>query len=104
MNVRLVSMLPTPCALLTVKMPSCTTQRAGVWSCAETHWSWFLPSNRTIASEGGAPGRARRHDFGFWLPDFCVFGFGLGGLLCGEQNGSGDEGRQGEDAGSETFS
>src|SRR5580658_965265 len=47
-------MLPTPCALLTVRMPSATTHAAGEWSCAETHSSWFLPSNNTIASEGGA--------------------------------------------------
>src|SRR5580698_224287 len=47
-------MLPTPCALLTVIMPSATNHCAGVWSCAETHWSRFLPSKRTIASEGGS--------------------------------------------------
>src|SRR5580658_10036389 len=47
-------MLPTPCALLTVRIPLATTHWAGVWSWADTHSSWFLPSNRTMASEGGA--------------------------------------------------
>src|ERR1700685_2659444 len=47
-------MLPTPCALLTVRMPLATTHWAGEWSWADTHSSWFLPSNNTIASEGGA--------------------------------------------------
>src|ERR1035438_7987592 len=47
-------MLPTPCALLTVRMPLDTTHWAGVRSWADTHSSSFLPSNNTIASEGGA--------------------------------------------------
>src|SRR5690348_4184279 len=48
-------MLPTPGALFTTMAPSLISQRAGVWSCAETHSLRFLPSNRMIASDGGAP-------------------------------------------------
>src|SRR5690348_4371716 len=48
-------MLPTPAALLTTMTPSLTSQRAGVWSCAETHACRSLPANRMIASDGGAP-------------------------------------------------
>src|SRR5271166_1864274 len=47
-------MFPTPGAFFTVRMPFDTTQWAGVWSWADTHSSSFLPSNNTIASEGGA--------------------------------------------------
>src|ERR1035437_7985322 len=53
-------MLPTPGAFLTVITPSATFHWAGEWSWADTHSSRFLPSKRTIASEGGtalvAPG------------------------------------------------
>src|SRR5487761_505159 len=48
-------MLPTPGALFTSMTPSRTNQRAGVWSCAETHSFRFLPSKRMIASDGAAP-------------------------------------------------
>jgi len=47
-------MLPTPVALLTVRMLSATVHLAGDLSLVVTHWSRFLPSKRTIASEGGA--------------------------------------------------
>src|SRR5438270_11330408 len=47
-------MLPTPFSLLTVRTPSATVHLAGDLSLAETHSSRFLPSNSTIASEGGA--------------------------------------------------
>src|SRR5580704_7979804 len=47
-------MLPTPGALLTVMTPSATIHFAGDLSWADTHSSRFFPSNRTIASEGGA--------------------------------------------------
>src|SRR5215472_14931746 len=53
-NARLVSMLPDPGALLTVMTPSLTTHFAGALSDVFTHSSRFLPSNRTIASDGGA--------------------------------------------------
>src|SRR3954462_144548 len=43
-----------PCALLTVITPSATIHCAGDLSFAVTHSSMFLPSNRMIASEGGA--------------------------------------------------
>src|ERR1700723_140705 len=46
-------MLPSP--LLTVITPSATVHLAGDWSRTESHSSIFLPSKRTIASEGGAP-------------------------------------------------
>src|ERR1039458_6323354 len=46
-------MLPVP--LTTVSRPWATIHFAGVWSCAETHSSSFLPSKRMMASEGGAP-------------------------------------------------
>src|SRR5690348_15313339 len=49
-------MLPTPGALLTVNTPSWTNHLAGEPSCAETHWSRFLPSKSTMASEGGCAG------------------------------------------------
>src|SRR5579883_1151795 len=48
-------MLPTPGALLTTMTPSRTSQRAGDWSCAETHSLRSLPLKRTIASDGAAP-------------------------------------------------
>src|SRR6185312_14200911 len=51
-------MLPTPDALLTTMSAPLTNQRAGVWSCAETHSFRLLPSKRTIASDGAAPTRA----------------------------------------------
>src|SRR5579875_290148 len=44
-----------PAALLTVRTPSATVHLAGDLSLAETHSSRLLPSNSTIASEGGAP-------------------------------------------------
>src|SRR5438270_11418461 len=44
-----------PAFLLTVSTPSETIHWAGDLSCAETHWSRFLPSNKMIASEGAAP-------------------------------------------------
>src|SRR5215471_1584589 len=44
-----------PAALFTVITPSPTTHCAGVWSFTATHSSRFLPSNRMIASDGGAP-------------------------------------------------
>src|SRR5579864_4493881 len=43
-----------PAVLFTVMTPSATIHFAGDLSCAETHSSRFLPSNRMIASEGGA--------------------------------------------------
>src|SRR3982074_514439 len=49
---RLVSILPA--ALFTVSTPSATVHLAGDLSWTDTHSSRFLPSNRTIASEGGA--------------------------------------------------
>src|SRR5487761_566601 len=48
-------MLPTPGALFTTMAPFLTSQRAGVWSCAETHSLRLLPLNRMIASAGGVP-------------------------------------------------
>src|SRR6478672_3485538 len=47
-------MLPTPGAFFTVITPSATVHWAGDLSWADTHSSRLLPSNRTIASEGGA--------------------------------------------------
>src|SRR5258708_39557621 len=48
-----------PASLLTVTMPAATVHLAGAeWSCAETHSSRFLPSNRMMASEGAAVGVA----------------------------------------------
>jgi gluconate 2-dehydrogenase gamma chain len=47
-------MFPTPFALLTVRTPSATIHLAGDLSLFCTHSSRFLPSNSTIASEGGA--------------------------------------------------
>src|SRR5436305_3247765 len=44
-----------PAFLLTVSTPSETIHWAGDLSCAETHCSRFLPSNKMIASEGAAP-------------------------------------------------
>src|SRR6185312_6419050 len=41
--------------LLTISTPSLTIQGAGDLSRVDTHWSRFLPSNRTMASDGGAP-------------------------------------------------
>src|SRR5664279_2126946 len=43
-----------PCVLLTVIIPSATIHCAGALSWTDTHSSIFLPSNRMIASEGGA--------------------------------------------------
>src|SRR5271170_6268895 len=44
-----------PASLLTVTMPSATVHLAGAErSCAETHSSRFLPSNRMMASDGAA--------------------------------------------------
>src|SRR5271167_2623299 len=43
-----------PPALFTVITPSATIHFAGDLSRFETHSSKFLPSNRTIASDGGA--------------------------------------------------
>src|ERR1022692_783127 len=73
-------MLPTPDAFLTVKMPSATTHWAGVWSWAETHSSSFLPSNKMIASEGGAPKVAPGvTTFGTGVQISVSSGFGLDG-------------------------
>src|SRR5436305_13633103 len=47
-------MLPTPFSLLTVSTPSATGHLAGDLSRLDTHSSRFLPSNSTIASDGGA--------------------------------------------------
>jgi hypothetical protein len=46
------------CALLTVMTPLLTIQLAGDLSRVFTHSSRFLPSNRTMASEGGAESTA----------------------------------------------
>src|SRR5215467_4003554 len=47
-------MFPAP--LFTVMTPSATVHFAGAdRSCADTHSSRFFPSNRMIASDGGAP-------------------------------------------------
>ena len=43
-----------PCALFTVSTPSATVHLAGDLSRLDTHSSRFLPSNSTIASDGGA--------------------------------------------------
>src|ERR1700761_2715479 len=47
-------MLPTPRSLLTVIAPPAIVQRAGDLSRLDTHSSRFFPSNRMMASEGGA--------------------------------------------------
>src|ERR1017187_30336 len=47
-------MLPASGALLTVITPPATVHLAGDLSLTVTHWSRFLPSNKTVASEGGA--------------------------------------------------
>src|SRR5450432_3938507 len=57
-NLRLVSILPEPRALLTVMMALLTIQLAGDLSRVFTHSSSFPPSNRTMASEGGAESTA----------------------------------------------
>src|SRR5271169_2971429 len=44
-----------PADLATVITPSATVHCAGDLSFADTHSSRFFPSNRTMASEGGAP-------------------------------------------------
>src|SRR5689334_10610372 len=51
-------MLVAPRALFTVITPFCTIQLAGDLSLVFTHSSSFFPSNRTIASEGGADSTA----------------------------------------------
>src|SRR5579864_814019 len=43
-----------PAALFTVTTPSATIHLAGDLSCVETHSSRFFPSNKMIASDGGA--------------------------------------------------
>src|SRR5690242_5536359 len=43
-----------PAALFTVTTPLATVHLAGDLSRTDTHWSRFLPSKRTMASEGGA--------------------------------------------------
>src|SRR5689334_20361142 len=43
-----------PAFLSTVRMPSATVHAAGDLSLTLTHWSRFLPSKSTIASDGGA--------------------------------------------------
>src|SRR5450631_3245049 len=47
-------MLPASGALLTVITPPATVHLAGDLSLTVTHWSRFLPSNKTMASEGAA--------------------------------------------------
>src|ERR1700686_2575915 len=47
-------MFPEPLALLTTNTPSLTVHEAGDLSRVDTHSSRFLPSNRTIASDGGS--------------------------------------------------
>src|SRR5271169_2491087 len=44
-----------PADLATVIIPSATIHCAGDLSLADTHSSRFFPSNRMMASEGGAP-------------------------------------------------
>src|SRR5690242_14581675 len=44
----------SPPDLTTVATPLATDHFAGDPSLAETHWSRFRPSNRTMASDGGA--------------------------------------------------
>ncbi len=72
-----------------------TIHCAGVWSCAETHSSRFLPSKSTIASEGGAvsfmpgvtiagTGVQTSVSFRFW--------FGRDGFLGDEGSGHGKHG------------
>src|SRR5579864_5779382 len=43
-----------PAVLFTVAMPSATVHLAGDLSFTSTHWSRSLPSNKMIASDGGA--------------------------------------------------
>src|SRR5471032_2137086 len=93
-NLRLVSILPEPRALLTVMTALVTIQLAGDLSRVFTHSTRFLPSNRTMASEGGGIDSAGRHDFGHGLPDFRVLrsapalGAALTGRLLLRKNGS----------------
>ena len=51
-----------PADLLTVMTPSATVQPAGDLSAVETHCRGCLPSNRTIASEGGGASRSAGRD------------------------------------------
>src|SRR6185312_2514608 len=70
-----------PAALFTVSTPPATSHFAGDLSWAETHWSRFLPSKSTIASEGGAASLAPGVTIlgtGFHTSvasGFCSFGF-----------------------------
>src|SRR3954462_14527446 len=43
-----------PVLLVTVRTPSATVQAAGDWSLVDTHSFRLVPSNNTIASDGGA--------------------------------------------------
>ena len=76
-------MLPT--GLLTVKTPSATVHPAGPPPFTFTHSSRFLPSNRTMASDGAsaavAPGETTR---GSGSQTSVSFGLGLGVVVaCG---------------------
>ena len=72
-----------PAFLLTVMTPSATVQPAGDLSRVDTHSSRFLPSKRTMASDGAAPGVAAGvTTLGSGFHTSVSSGLGLPGACC----------------------
>src|SRR6188472_2541790 len=71
-----------PVLLVTVSRPSATVQPAGDWSRVDTHSSRFLPSNNTMASDGGRAPWPGLTIFGTGCHTSVSAGFPLGRACC----------------------